>query len=75
MERVSTLGRMKEFIKVNGELTKCTGKEHSHGLMVENMSESMLRTKREVMVNSFGLMGGVTEENGSMVNNTVKEHM
>ena len=47
-------------------------KEHSHGLIIDNTSENILKIRKKVMANSNGLMEDVTEEIGWMVYNMVK---
>ena len=53
-----------ENMKVNGKQIKCTVKEHSHGLMEENILENIQKIKRKVLENSSGQMEGVIEVNG-----------
>ena len=47
-------------------------KEHSHGLIIDNTSENILKIRKKVMANSNGLTEDVTEEIGWMVYNMVK---
>ena len=74
MEKESTLGLITGGTRANGERTKCTVKELSHGSMAESTSVNMPTTKRRAMENSCGQMAGVIEVSGLMANNTAREH-
>jgi hypothetical protein len=73
MEWGYTLGKMVENMKENGEQTKCMVTEHLNGQMVVDMLVSILKIRNKDTENSFGQMGDVTEENGKMENNMVKD--
>ena len=75
MEREFILGVMVEDTKVNGKITKCTEKVHSHGQMEGSMLENILMIKSKVMGNSFGLMADHIRETGIMESNMVKVSM
>ena len=62
--KVSTPGLTAVSMKENGELIKCMAKELSVGQTEESISVNTQKTRKEATVNSFGLIGGVTEENG-----------
>ena len=61
--------------KESGEQTRCMEKVHSHGLTTEGTLENMQMTKREAMVNSYGLMVGATGVSGLMANSMEREPM
>jgi hypothetical protein len=73
MARASTRGPTEEFTRANGEPTKCTEKALLPGRMAGSMSESTVKTRKEVMENSSGQMVAATEESGTTVNNTEKD--
>lgn len=73
MVKAYTLGPIKENMKVNGSATRCMAKVLLHGLMVENISVSTPKIRKEAMASSHGLMEGVIGENGSMGSNMEKE--
>ena len=64
MEKDFTHGLTGENTKVNGKLTKCTEKEHSPGLMEENILDNTLKTRRKVTESSSGQTDVATEVNG-----------
>lgn len=66
-------GAMNVNSMVNGQIIKCTVKEHSLGKMEENMLEGMSMTRKKEMEYSFGLTVVNTMDNGKMVNNMAKE--
>ena len=72
MEKVFTLGPTTVSMKENGEPTKCTEKELSHGLMEENTSVSMLKIRKKATESLYGQTVAATEANGSTENSTVK---
>jgi len=56
--RVSINGLMEEYLTVYGKIIKCMGKVCSHGLIIEDMRESILKIKNRVTEHFFGLMEG-----------------
>ena len=73
MEKESTHGLMAVSMKVNGVTIKCMEKALLFGLMEENMLVNILTIKNKVMESFSGLMVGVTEVNGRMVNKMGRE--
>jgi hypothetical protein len=57
-------GQTIENMKESGNVIKCMAKEHLHGLMAESTSGNILKTKKKVTVNLFGLIIDAIEENG-----------
>ena len=50
------IGKMEEYIKVNGSTTKCKVEEFSTGQMVVNMKEIMWMIRKKDMVSFTGQM-------------------
>ena len=73
MAEGSIIGLIIDDMKVNGRTTRCMGKEHSLGLMVENTLENIVKTRKKVMVSSSGQTVDATEASGLMENNKVKD--
>lgn len=73
VEKVSTVGRTVEFMKVIGKIIKCKEREFLHGLMEENMSDNIQMTKNRVMEFFILKMEEYIKVNGIKVNNMVKE--
>lgn len=62
-------------MKVNGRIIKCMEVVFSLGLMEEGTMESTMMTKSKVMEYLHGLMAENMMDNGSTVNNMVKEYI
>ena len=75
MDMVNIYGRMAKFIKDNGIITKCMGRESVFGLMENLILENMLMIKKMGMVFLSGQTGKLMRGNGRMVNNMVLEQL
>lgn len=64
MGKVRTDGLMKECILVRLIITKCTGEENSHGLMVGSMKANISKIRNKAKVFIHGQTVVDTMENG-----------
>ena len=67
------IGLMVDLMMENGLETKCTVREYLHGLMGENIVDSMWKTKSRDTALFIGLMVELLRENGKTVSNMASE--
>lgn len=72
-EKENIDGLTEEFIQDNGLTTKWRAQEHSLGVMVENMLESIKTIRNMEPAHLNGQMVGSTLVTGKMANNMVRE--
>lgn len=75
MDMVNIYGEMAKFIKVNGIITKCMGRESAFGLTENLILGNTLTIKKMVMVFLNGQMEKLMKDNGRMENNMVLEQL
>ena len=69
---VDISGRMEEFMKATGLITKCMVKENTNGKMAVVIKANTSTIKNTVSGSTPGLMGEDTRDHGKMVNDKVK---
>lgn len=69
------IGRTEEYMKDTGNKIICMVKDFINGLMVVNMKEIILKTKRMVLVFIHIQTAELIKVNGKMENNMEKEYL